>query len=197
MGDDNCCIYLIGIGIGGVALLLVILLPMSFQGLEYYEVYMSVRLLVCVCLSICLSDQAGNWRRGITAGYTSPHELPRPGVLRGRYCLSICWCVCVCPSICLSDQAGNWRDGITSGYTSCRELPRPGVLRGIYVRPSVCVCVRRATDKVRKSVITHWKSLKTHWKYKLGVKTCISKLQYALGVQCSVHWLSIHVLKQK
>ena len=54
----------------------------------------------------------------------------------------------------------------------------------------------RATDKARKSVITHWKSLKTHWKYKLGVKIRISILRYALGVQCSAYWLSIHVLKQ-
>ena len=50
MGDDNCCIYLIGIGIGGVALLLVILLPMSFQGLEYYEVD-----TVCPSVGVCVS----------------------------------------------------------------------------------------------------------------------------------------------
>ena len=54
----------------------------------------------------------------------------------------------------------------------------------------------RATDKARKSVITHWKSLKTHWKYKLGVKIRISILRYALGVQCSAYWLLIHVLKK-
>ena len=54
----------------------------------------------------------------------------------------------------------------------------------------------RATDKARKSVITHWKTLKTHWKYKLGVKIRISILRYALGVQCSAYWLSIHVLKK-
>ena len=51
----------------------------------------------------------------------------------------------------------------------------------------------RATDKARKSVITHWKWLKTHWKYKLAVKICISILRYALGVQCSACWLLIHV----
>ena len=56
--------------------------------------------------------------------------------------------------------------------------------------------VCRATDKARKSVITHWKSLKTHWKYKLGVKIRISILRYALGVQCSAYWLSIHVFKK-
>ena len=54
----------------------------------------------------------------------------------------------------------------------------------------------KATDKARKSVITHWISLKTHWKYKLGVKIRISIYRYALDVQCSAYWLSIHVLKK-
>ena len=57
--------------------------------------------------------------------------------------------------------------------------------------------LHRATDKARKSVITHWKSLKTHWKYKLGVKIRISILRYALGDQRSAYWLPIHVLIQK
>ena len=43
----------------------------------------------------------------------------------------------------------------------------------------------RATDKVRKSVITHWKLAKMHWKNKQGVKIHISISRYALGVQSS------------
>ena len=48
----------------------------------------------------------------------------------------------------------------------------------------------RATDKARKSVITHWKLVKTHWKYTQGVKIRISLSRYALGVQSSAYWLA-------
>ena len=47
--------------------------------------------------------------------------------------------------------------------------------------------VTRATDKVRKSVITHWKSWKTHWKNIQGVKIRISISPYALGIQSSAY----------
>ena len=45
----------------------------------------------------------------------------------------------------------------------------------------------RATDKARKSVITHWKSWKTHWKNILGVKIRINISPYALGIQSSAY----------
>ena len=48
----------------------------------------------------------------------------------------------------------------------------------------------RATDKVRKSVITHWKLVKTHWKNKQCVKIRISIPLYAFGVQSSAYWLA-------
>ena len=41
----------------------------------------------------------------------------------------------------------------------------------------------RATDKARKSVITHWKSAKTHWKNKHSVKIRISISRYALDTK--------------
>ena len=50
--------------------------------------------------------------------------------------------------------------------------------------------ILRATDKARKSVITHWKLLKTHWKNKQGVKIHISISRYALGVQSSAYWFA-------
>ena len=49
----------------------------------------------------------------------------------------------------------------------------------------------RATDKARKSVITHWKWLKTHWKNKQGVKIRINTSCYALDVQSSAYWSSM------
>ena len=48
----------------------------------------------------------------------------------------------------------------------------------------------RATDKARKSVITHWKLVKTHLKNKQGVKIRISISRYALGVRSSAYWLA-------
>ena len=48
----------------------------------------------------------------------------------------------------------------------------------------------RATDKARKSVITHWKLVKMHWKNKQGVKIHISISRYTLGVQSSAYWLA-------
>ena len=57
-----------------------------------------------------------------------------------------------------------------------------------YHRSVIVWC--RATDKVRKSVITHWKLVKTHWKNKEGVKIRISISRYALGVQSSAYWLT-------
>ena len=56
--------------------------------------------------------------------------------------------------------------------------------------PHKCIHVIRATDKARKSVITHWKLVKTHWKNKQGVKIRISISLYALGVQSSAYWLA-------
>ena len=50
--------------------------------------------------------------------------------------------------------------------------------------------VIRATDKARKSVITHWKLVKTHWKNKQGVKIRISISRYALGVKSSAYRLA-------
>ena len=54
----------------------------------------------------------------------------------------------------------------------------------------------RATDKARKSVITHRKSIKTHLKNKQCVKIRINISQYALGVQSSAYWLSKLTRKQ-
>ena len=49
----------------------------------------------------------------------------------------------------------------------------------------------RATDKARKSVITHWKSAKTHWKNKHSVKIRISILRYAFVRNWQAHWLNL------
>ena len=50
----------------------------------------------------------------------------------------------------------------------------------------ICIIYIRATDKARKSVITHWKSWKTHWKTEQGVKIRIRISPYALGAHNSV-----------
>ena len=64
------------------------------------------------------------------------------------------------------------------------------VLKGFTVQMYWKVLLCRATDKARKSVITHWKLVKTHWKNKQGVKIRISISRYALGVQSSAYWLA-------
>ena len=98
------------------------------------------------------------------------------------------WCGTLINKMAVSDETS-----LISRQVECMGLPV------VHCRSNL-LQVDRATDKVPKSVITHWKSLKTHWKYNLyyilGVKIRISILRYALGVQCSAYWLSIHVLKK-
>lgn len=40
MTDDNKCFFIVAVAIGIPVLLIVILVPVSFSGLEYYEVCM-------------------------------------------------------------------------------------------------------------------------------------------------------------